>query len=147
MNKPPARDDTVPRTVLVEAVDSSSLADSVDWVEAGAVTDVKNQGSCGCCWAFSTTGALEGAHYIKYGELVSLSEQQLVDCDTTDSGCDGGLMDYAFSFVKSNGGLCSESDYPFTSSAGTSQRGTCTTSCTEVSGTTVSSYTDVSHTE
>merc|ERR1712008_630233 len=93
------------------------LPSSVDWKSKGAVTRVKNQGSCGSCWAFSTTGALEGAWEIATGKLVSLSEQQFVDCDEGDHGCQGGLMDNAFVFAEKNA-LCTENSYPYHAAAG-----------------------------
>lgn len=80
-----------PPSLGVHVHDGSELAASVDWTTKGAVTPVKDQGNCGGCWSFAATGGLEGAWEIASGSLVSLSEQQFLDCDTTDSGCNGGL--------------------------------------------------------
>lgn len=124
-----------------------SVADSINWVEKGAVTPVKDQGQCGSCWAFSTTGALEGAYFVKNGKQVSFSEQLLVDCDTfrnggRDQGCNGGLMDNAFSWITKNGGLCLESDYTYFS-GDTKDSGTCQKTCKVYPGSAVVKYVDV----
>ncbi len=128
-------------------VDASDLPKSINWVDLGAVTPVKDQGQCGSCWSFSTTGALEGAYFLKYGTLDSFSEQQLVDCDNLknggrDHGCNGGLMDNAFNWIHKNGGLCSEADYPYVSGT-TKTAGTCTTKCTVNANSAIDSFVDV----
>ena len=102
---------------------------SVNWIEKGAVTEVKNQGQCGSCWSFSTIGALEGAYFIKNNKLENFSEQQLVDCDNfknggKDHGCNGGLMDNAFTWIGKNDGICLDKDYPYVS-GDTRAAGTC----------------------
>ncbi|KAI3930068.1 hypothetical protein MKW92_009967 [Papaver armeniacum] len=90
------------------------LPEHVDWREQGAVGDVKNQGSCGSCWAFSTIASVEAVNKIVTGDLISLSEQELVDCDSSyNHGCNGGLPDYAFQFMVENGGIDTEEDYPY----------------------------------
>merc|ERR1711918_7203 len=90
---------------------------TIDWTTKGAVTPVKNQGQCGSCWAFSTTGGLEGSWQLATGNLVSMSEQQFVDCDTGSAGCNGGSMEQAFSWAGSTA-VATESSYAYTARDG-----------------------------
>jgi cathepsin L len=123
------------KKVSIEPVIEEPDAD-VDWRGKGALTPIKNQGQCGSCWAFSSTGGVEGAEFISKGSVTSLSEQTLVDCSGSygNHGCNGGLMDNAFKYIKAKG-IASESSYPYTGRDG---------SCKSYSSATkISSYTDV----
>jgi C1A family cysteine protease len=140
-------DKPIPNKLFNGTLETLYLPTQVNWVTNGAVTPVKDQGQCGSCWSFSTTGSLEGAYYIKNKKLVSFSEQQLVDCDNfknggRDHGCNGGLMDNAFSWIQKNGGLCTESEYPYMSGT-TEKSGDCQKMCNKVTGSDIQGYTDV----
>ncbi|XP_074582651.1 oryzain alpha chain-like [Curcuma longa] len=118
--------------------EGDDLPDSIDWREKGAVVAVKDQDPCGDCWAFSTVAAVEGINQIATGNLISLSEQELLDCDTGNDGCDGGRMDVAFEFIINNGGINSEENYPYTA-----KQGTCDTNKENAHVVSIDSYEDV----
>ncbi|KAJ0666962.1 putative fruit bromelain [Helianthus annuus] len=113
-----------PSTSAFRYENVTAVPSSMDWRKKGAVTPIKDQGQCGCCWAFSAVAAMEGITQLKTGKLVSLSEQELVDCDTSgvDQGCEGGLMDNAFDFIVNNKGLSTETNYPYKGVDGTCNR-------------------------
>lgn len=128
------------RAINTDRLPTTDLPASVDWVSAGKVTGVKDQGQCGSCWSFSATGSIEAAYAIENNASpISLSEQELVDCSGSygNQGCNGGLMDDAFEFVIANKGLCTEADYKYTAQDGSCKKSKCT------SAVTISSFTDV----
>ena len=108
---------------------------SVDWRDKFKVSSVKNQGSCGGCWAFSSVGAVESAWAIKYNTLYNLSEQELIDCSIQNHGCEGGSMDLAFQYIINNG-LCGNNSYPYTA-----QDGRCDNNCQPLVK--ISNYSDI----
>jgi len=117
-----------------------ALPTAWDWNTKGAVTPIKNQGQCGSCWSFSTTGSTEGCHQIKTGTLVSLSEQNIMDCSDSygNAGCDGGLMTAAMQYIIANKGVDTEASYPYTAETGSQ----CLFKKADV-GATLSSFTNV----
>jgi len=116
------RPDLRPARSEAELLSEEHLEDEVNWVTRGAVTGVKNQGQCGSCWAFSTTGAIEGAREIAGSGLTSLSEENLVECSKQNHGCKGGAMVLGFMYAEQHP-LMTEAEYPYTSGKG--KAGTC----------------------
>jgi len=115
------------RVEMTEVVPDVEAPEAIDWTDVDGesyVSAVKNQGHCGSCWAFSTTGAIEARSAIANkqtgADIVTLSEQELIDCSKSygNKGCNGGLMDNAFKYVAAEGGLCTEADYPYTGKTG-----------------------------
>ena len=130
---------------------------AIDWTTMGAVTDVKDQGQCGSCWSFGTTGDVEGVHFLAGNDLVSLSEAQLVQCDegtkisggTGNLGCNGGLQEDAFDYLINDapGGLVSEAFYPYPESVYRGTTGECSKTDAELKSNvqaTISSWSQVS---
>lgn len=114
----------------------------IDWRTLGAVNAVKNQGSCGSCWAFGSNAQMEGAYFAKYGTLLNLSEQQLVDCSTSNSGCNGGFMTTVFNGYSNINAMMAESDYPYKAKDGNCKANSAkaTPAMTKANGTVHSSW-------
>lgn len=122
-----------PRTTSFMHANITHIPRCIDWVAKGAVNAIKNQGQCGSCWAFSAVAAIESITQIKTGKLLELSEQQLVDC-IKNSGCSGGWMDTAFDYTIQNGGITSETKYPYIATNGTCHVPTASLSVAKIVG-------------
>jgi cysteine peptidase B len=125
----------------------AASGEKINWVDKGAVTHVKNQGQCGSCWSFSTTGGIEGQWFLAGNTLTSLSEQELVSCDTIDDGCNGGIMQNAFKWLleNKNGEIVTAASYPYVSGMGNVP--SCDCCSTRTVGAKISGHVDVTKTE
>jgi len=123
-----------------EVDNTIAVPDTFDWRTQGAVTPIKNQGQCGSCWSFSTTGSVEGCHFLGTQKLVSLSEQNIMDCswNNGNEGCNGGLMTQAMDYIIANKGVDTEASYPYTAQSSS----TCQYSTSNI-GSTETAYTNV----
>ncbi|VFQ75937.1 unnamed protein product [Cuscuta campestris] len=130
----PVSDDGTTTTTAPFLYENVTAPAAVDWVKKGAVTPVKNQSSCGCCWAFSAVAAVEGITKISTGKLISLSEQQLVDCNTKNHGCNGGTMEAAFNYIAGNKGIAKETNYPYTKVQRTCRRNKAAAAAARIGG-------------
>eukprot|EP01064_Diplonema_japonicum_P037685 TRINITY_DN88_c0_g1_i1.p1 TRINITY_DN88_c0_g1~~TRINITY_DN88_c0_g1_i1.p1 ORF type:complete len:325 (+),score=118.27 TRINITY_DN88_c0_g1_i1:49-1023(+) len=137
----------VPKKQGPPAAPATAGPTEIDWRTKGAVTHVKNQAQCGSCWAFSTTGGIEGQWFLAGNTLTSLSEQELVSCDKIDDGCNGGLMDNAFKWLQQthNGQIVTEASYHYTSGDGFS--GVCHDVSGKAVGATIKGHKDIAHNE
>ena len=97
----------------IRPTSTNAAPDAFDWRDKGAVATVKDQASCGSCWAFATCANLEGLYYLNKKVMKDFAPQHLVDCDTIDAGCNGGLMENSFTWIKESGGIMLEEDYPY----------------------------------
>merc|ERR1712038_2246962 len=114
---------SMPKAKAQYKMQSKVMATSVDWRDEGYVTAVKDQKQCGSCWAFGAVASMEAAHFEKYGSTLQMSEQQVVDCDQRNSGCNGGWYDTAWKYVNGEGGIETQADYPYTGRDGTCKAG------------------------
>ncbi|VFQ75938.1 unnamed protein product [Cuscuta campestris] len=130
----PVPDDGTTTTTAPFLYENVTAPAAVDWVKKGAVTPAKNQASCGSCWAFSSVAAVEGITKISTGKLISLSEQQLVDCDAKNHGCNGGLMTAAFHYIATNKGITTDANYPYTKVKGTCQQNKAAAAAAKIGG-------------
>ncbi|THF98869.1 zingipain-2-like [Camellia sinensis] len=133
-SRQPTNETFVSKPTSFRYANLTDVPTTVNWQKEGAVTPVKDQGQCGCCWAFSAVAAVEGIYQITTRNLISLSEQELVDCNVDSRGCSGGSMDTAFQFIQQNNGLTSEDNYPYIAQDNTCDSTKTATSVVQITG-------------